>query len=379
VTGRHRCWVGCLLGCWPVLLAAGLLGLAAPARAHDESVSSSDIIVEGGRVTWTVDVGLAGLAKVVPLARAPVAGELTGVGEAELGAHREAIARYLAGQLVVRLDGQPVVARPGALRPLFETIPGAAGPAITRVALALEFEAPRPIERLEARVSFFSALTSSHRALIRIRWDDQRQQLTRLGVSDLRFQRGRLEPSVWRVAADFLAWGMRHILVGYDHIAFLLALLLAVARLRQLVFIITAFTLAHSLTILLAALEIVQMPAAITEALIAASIVYVAAENLVLGARAPKGRALLAFLFGLVHGLGFAEVLRDRLAETPGDILLPVLTFNLGVELGQLAIVAVAYPLLLWLRRRMGERRVLRVGSLVILALGLFWLGGRLL
>jgi hypothetical protein len=74
VTGRHRCWSGCWLGCWPVLLAAGLLGLAAPARAHDESVSSSDIIVEGGRVTWTVDVGLAGLAKVVPLARAPVAG-----------------------------------------------------------------------------------------------------------------------------------------------------------------------------------------------------------------------------------------------------------------------------------------------------------------
>ncbi len=380
------------------MLSAGLLVLAAPARAHDESVSSSDIIVEGGRVTWTVDVGLAGLAKVVPLARAPVAGELTGVGEAELAAHRETIARYLAGQLAVRLDGQPVVARPGALRPLFEAIPGAAGPAITRVALALEFEAPRPIERLEARVSFFSALTSSHRALIRIRWDDQRQQLTRLGVSDLRFERGRLEPSVWRVAADFLAWGVRHILVGYDHIAFLLALLLAVARLRQLVFIITAFTLAHSLTILLAALEIVQMPAAITEALIAASIVYVAAENLVLLkagpkgsrprggrrrsarlARAPKGRALLAFLFGLVHGLGFAEVLRDRLAETPGNILLPVLTFNLGVELGQLAIVAIAYPLLLWLRRRMGERRVLRVGSLVILALGLFWLGGRLL
>jgi hypothetical protein len=72
-------------------------------------------------------------------------------------------------------------------------------------------------------------------------------------------------------------------------------------------------------------------------------------------------------------------VLRDRLAETPGNILLPVLTFNLGVELGQLAIVTVAYPLLLWLRARLGERRVLRVGSLVILALGLFWLGGRLL
>ena len=84
-------------------------------------------------------------------------------------------------------------------------------------------------------------------------------------------------------------------------------------------------------------------------------------------------------MFGLVHGLGFAEVLRDRLAETPGGVLLPVLAFNLGVELGQLAIVAIAFPLLRELRRRLGDRRVLRYGSLAILALGLFWLGSRLL
>jgi hypothetical protein len=88
---------------------------------------------------------------------------------------------------------------------------------------------------------------------------------------------------------------------------------------------------------------------------------------------------VLAFVFGLVHGLGFAEVLRDRLAETPGGIIAPVLAFNLGVELGQLAIVVLAFPLLLWLRRRLGERRVLRWGSTAILALGLFWLGSRLL
>jgi hypothetical protein len=302
----------------------------------------------------------------------------------------------------VRLDGRQVAARPGALRPLYETVAGS--PAITRVALALEFEAPGVVDRLEARVGFFADLTRSHRAVIRIQWGDQRQQLTRLGVSELRFERGRVEPSVWRVLGDFLAWGVHHILVGYDHIAFLLALLLAVGRVRQLVVIVTAFTLAHSATILLAAMELVRLPSAITEALNAASIVYVAAENLVPHggtlkgsrtprveapaakppaphaiSRAPRGRAVLAFVFGLVHGLGFAEVLRDRLAETPGGIIAPVLAFNLGVELGQLAIVVLAFPLLLWLRRRLGERRVLRWGSTAILALGLFWLGSRLL
>jgi hydrogenase/urease accessory protein HupE len=361
----------------PLALVAGGLLAAAPVRAHDESVSSSDIVVEGARVTWTVDVGLAGLAKVVALSRSPDVVERAGVPLAELEDRRQAITRYLSGQVAVRLDGQQVAARPGALRPLYETVAG--NPAITRVALALEFEAPGVVDRLEARVGFFADLTRSHRAVIRIQWGDERQQLTRLGVSELRFERGRVEPSVWRVLGDFLAWGVHHILVGYDHIAFLLALLLAVGRVRQLVVIVTAFTLAHSATILLAAMELVRLPSAITEALIAASIVYVAAENLVLGSRAPRGRALLAFLFGLVHGLGFAEALRDRLAETPGGILAPVLAFNLGVELGQLAIVALAFPLLLWLRRRQGERRVLRWGSTAILALGLFWLGSRLL
>ena len=227
-------------------------------------------------------------------------------------------------------------------------------------------------------MGFFSDLTSAHRAVLRIRWDGEQQQLTRLGVVEVRFEKGRIEPSPARVALDFVAWGAHHIFIGFDHIAFLLALLLAVARIRQLLFIVTAFTVAHSLTILLAAFELVRLPPAITEALIAASIVYVAVENLLFTRRPPGGRAVLAFVFGLVHGLGFAEVLRDRLDEIGGTIVAPVLAFNLGVELGQLVIVAVAFPLLLRLRARFGERPVLRAGSIGILVLGLVWLVQRL-
>ena len=191
------------------------------------------------------------------------------------------------------------------------------------------------------------------------------------------------------MAWDFLRWGAHHIFIGYDHIAFLLALLLAVSQLRSLLLIITSFTVAHSLTILLAALDVVRMPVRLTEALIAASIVWVALENLALGARPRPRRWPLTFGFGLIHGLGFAEVLRDRLAEAPGGILLPVIAFNLGVEVGQAVVVAVAFPLLLWLRRgaggllpqppRVREDRILRLGSIPIALLGMLWLVQRLL
>jgi hydrogenase/urease accessory protein HupE len=257
------------------------------------------------------------------------------------------------------------------------------------VALDLRFHAPAEIRELRARVGFFSDLTSSHRALLKVRWGPEARQLTVLGVADLVLEKGRLHPSPARVAWDFLRWGAHHIFIGYDHIAFLLALLLAVSRLRTLLLIITSFTLAHSLTILLAALDLVHMPTRLTEALIAASIVWVALENLALGVRPRPRRWILTFGFGLIHGLGFAEVLRDRLAEAPGGILLPVIAFNLGVEIGQAVLVGAAFPLLVWLRRgaggllpqpsRVREERILRLGSIPIALLGMLWLIQRLL
>ena len=184
----------------------------------------------------------------------------------------------------------------------------------------------------------------------------------------------------WDEARDFLIWGIRHIFSGYDHIAFLLGLLLATALLRDVIKIVTSFTAAHSVTLLLSALQVVQLPSRLTEALIAASIVYVAAENLFMKKSRLRHRWLIAFGFGLVHGLGFATDLRERLAES-GSVVFPVLSFNVGVEVGQLAIVAVdaavARPLAKCqrlLRDGAGDSRYLRLGSIPILGLGIFWL-----
>jgi hypothetical protein len=328
-------------------------------------------------VVWRLDVGVAGVAKAVKL---PPVETLTA---RDLEASRGAVVAYLARGLTVDLDGQTVPAQDEALAPGYE--PGA-GAVPTRILLTLRFTAPRPIQTLRARVAFFAELTRQHRAVVTVRWGAGVRQLVRLGVTELSLRAADFLPrsasSRLAVAREFLAWGTEHIFLGYDHIAFLLALLLVAAGWGELLKIVTSFTLAHSLTLLLAALNVVRIPSRLTEVLIAASIVYVAAENLWLLARhrVPRQRWALTFAFGLVHGLGFATELRQRLAALPGSVLLPVLSFNLGVELGQMAIVAAVFPLLAAVRRGGEPRRVLMVrwGSAAILLLGLGWLVERL-
>jgi hydrogenase/urease accessory protein HupE len=153
----------------------------------------------------------------------------------------------------------------------------------------------------------------------------------------------------WGLFWAFLGQGVVHILLGLDHVLFVVSLAWAVRGLRELAGVVTAFTLAHSLTLALGALDLVALEPAWVESAIALSILYVALENILV--KEPKGRYVVAFLFGLVHGFGFSYVLRDL--GLPEEGVLPsLLAFNLGVELGQLALVAPLLPLVLWLRKR---------------------------
>ena len=145
---------------------------------------------------------------------------------------------------------------------------------------------------------------------------------------------------------QFAFLGVEHIVTGYDHVLFLLGVLLLSGSLSMAAKIVTSFTAAHSLTLALATLDIISIRPTVVEPLIALSIVYVGVENLVrknIGRRWP-----LTFAFGLVHGLGFASQLGDL--RGAGDAIVPLLSFNLGVEVGQLAIAAVTLPLLWRLR-----------------------------
>jgi hypothetical protein len=181
--------------------------------------------------------------------------------------------------------------------------------------------------------------------------------------------------------SGFAGWvllGMEHILAGWDHLAFLAALLLAVPRFRAVLGIVTAFTLAHSVTLGATALGWIALGARASlavEVIIALSISVVAAENLL--REVPRHRAALAFGFGLVHGFGFASVLREYgLGDQAARALFG---FNLGVELGQAAVVALALPLLAALRPHARVYRWLnRAGSAALLLAGLGWAAGRL-
>jgi len=175
------------------------------------------------------------------------------------------------------------------------------------------------------------------------------------------------------VIQKFLPAGIHHILIGPDHLLFLVGLLLLGGTVRQLAVIVTSFTVAHSITLSLAALNIVSPPARIIEPAIALSIVYVGADNLLIR-DGRDVRAWIAFAFGFIHGFGFANVLRE-MALPARALGWSLFSFNVGVEIGQLLVVGVVATALAALRSRseVAGRRLAFAGSIVVMAAGTFW------
>lgn len=178
-------------------------------------------------------------------------------------------------------------------------------------------------------------------------------------------------PTFW----GFLRLGVEHIWTGYDHLLFLFALLVVCRSFRSIVAIITCFTLAHSITLALATLDVVNLPSRFVEAAIAASIVFVGLENMVRRGEEPKGRWALTFAFGLIHGFGFASVLKELGVGRGGQgLAMPLFTFNAGVEIGQVVVAAIVLPLVWTLRKNEKfRRRGVPALSAIVAAAGLYW------
>ncbi len=176
----------------------------------------------------------------------------------------------------------------------------------------------------------------------------------------------------------FFPLGIKHILTGYDHLLFLLALLIGCQRLRPMLLIITAFTLAHSITLALATFDIVNLPSRWVESFIALSIICVGLENFRRNLSVMR-RVGLTFGFGLVHGLGFAGLLKSiGLGANGQTVVAPLLAFNLGVEAGQLAVLVLVLPVLFYARRQPAfVRSGIPVLSSIVILLGLYWFAQR--
>ena len=234
--------------------------------------------------------------------------------------------------------------------------------------------------QLRVRSLVFAVLPRSHRQYISVL-----QDAVKLG--DRMLDAGQTDFEVTLTAApvkaltfsSFLKLGLAHIFTGYDHLTFLFGLLIVGGSLRSAVKIITSFTIAHSISLALATFNLVSLSGKIVEPLIAASIMYVGIENLF--RRDLNQRWMLTFAFGLVHGLGFASALRDLgVGANGGSVAVPLVSFNLGVELGQLSIAAVGLPLI-WKLSKLPKFETVYAPacSVLVLMAGGWWLLARTL
>ncbi len=235
-------------------------------------------------------------------------------------------------------------------------------------------------------IDYFEKFGEDHKVLAKIVYGEKLDQavFTREETRQ-RFIVGG-EATFGQQIREFTILGVEHIFLGYDHIMFLIGLLIIGGRFGSLVKIVTSFTIAHSITLICAALEILALPGRLVESGIALSIAYVGAENFLLLNNADKTpleestkhRWILTFCFGLVHGFGFANVLRDLGLPAKG-LIGSLLAFNLGVELGQVAIVALLFPLVLFLTRAQYRKAAVYSASAVIFLFGALWFVERIM
>lgn len=349
-------------------LASFLLALSA--RAHTPDTSYCRIEIGPSAVSFTFTFDLTTLARMAPID----VDRDERITRAELRAAAPAIEGFLRRSVFIELNEREATfgpaSVPGWAEDRGEAI-GAADYGQQLATLVFRNDVLHAPDAVALTFDFFGTLGERHTVLGNFAWKGAENP-----VIFTRFEPDYLFDTGYRVPAfdqfkQYLWLGMTHIFLGYDHVAFLLALLF-VKKFRDLVKIVTAFSVAHTLTLVLAALGVLALPSRIVETAIAASIVYVAAENIWRDAGSTH-RWRLTFAFGLVHGFGFATVLRELGLPAEG-LVRSLLAFNLGVELGQLAIAAACWPALLWVSKRPWADRA-RIGcSAALLTFGAAWL-----
>ncbi len=238
---------------------------------------------------------------------------------------------------------------------------------ITGVGQTLKFSAPLMASLPRGHRQFLSVSDNSGHKLV--------EQLLSADFNTTQVQRAAEPVSLLASILGFLKLGVEHILTGYDHLLFLFGLLIVTQRFTSALKIISCFTIAHSITLAAATLNIVRVPSSIVEPIIAASIAYIGIENL-FHKGMPSWRWVLTFGFGLIHGLGFASALRDMGVGSNGSaIAVPLVCFNLGVELGQIAVTLLVLPVLWKLRTNpVFLRRWVPACSVAVALAGGYWL-----
>ena len=377
------------------LLLALLLALcSAPAMAHKPSDSYLTLTVTGQQVDGQWDIALRDLDMAIGL-DADGNQELTWN---EVRARHDAIAAYAQSRLKLTLPDGAACPLVIAAQMLDDHSDGA------YAVLKLRARCPADVTTLDVDYTLLFDIDPQHKGLLRLEHgalaSTSASTSTSTSTSTAIFTPERARQSLqvagaarWRQFVDYVKHGVWHIWIGFDHILFLLSLLLPAVLVRRdgawhggaglrsavidVLKIVTAFTLAHSITLSLATLGVLALPSRVVESAIAASVALAALNNV--WPLFQRRRAVAAFGFGLIHGFGFASVLLD-LGLPAASLWLSLLGFNAGVELGQLGIVALFLPLAFLARNTAFYRKaVLHGGSALILVIALVWLAERAL
>ena len=350
------------------IIVFSLLALAGRAFAHPEGFSGVRVNVSGHRVRVVATIHTRDTSAWFPPAKFP--DYVKQVSAAMEAAPNDVIE--------VSFDDSPA-AKPFAVK-AFQVEVGL-------IEFDLEIGIPAGAKAMQIWSRHLRYLPKGHQQLLFIESDGETLLEDTLttdhdsAVVDLPSRSGSATPQAASQPArpptriSFFMLGVGHIVTGYDHLLFLAALLLVCRTFREAAAVITFFTVAHSITLTLAALDIVRMPGRIVEPAIAASIVYVGLEN-IFGKHRFGWRAGITFAFGLVHGLGFASALREvGLGSTSLGIAMPLLKFSIGLETGQLCIAAVILQVMLLLRKRPAfVEWWVPAGSVLVSLVGMFWL-----
>jgi len=358
------------------LLILWLFACCRSGFAHKASDSYLILKVSSDRIEGQWDVALRDLDYALGL---DVNGD-SKITWGELRSKRDAVTAYAFSRLVIDDGRSPCPIRPHGYR-----VDAHSDGAYS--VLQFSVDCGKKLQSLGIGYSLLFDLDPQHRGLLRIDYENTSSTAVLSPANRKQsFELSHVSPGA--AFRQYLVEGIRHIWAGYDHILFLLSLLLPAVLLREngrwlprapfrpvlieVVKIVTAFTVAHSITLSLAALNVIALPSRWVESAIAASVILAALNNVF--PVVDKTLWLVAFLFGLVHGLGFANVLKDL--GLPQNTLVPaLLAFNLGVEIGQLTLVGGFLPVAYGLKESAWYRKwVVTAGSLAIAAIALVWL-----
>lgn len=344
---------------------AMLIALVCTVAAHEEPTSFLELRIGNDGLDATFTASATDLAHDLPNVEAGML-----LTQSVATAQGPAIAKVLGEQITISADGKPLTAELRTITPVAEK---------RDVRVEFFFPWATAPESIAVKSQAFP-YDPRHRTFLSVHKNGKldRQEILHRYASTVEFKTGSAQ-SIGAVVVQFVASGIHHIFIGPDHILFVIGLLLLGGTIGRLFKVITAFTVAHSITLGLATFGILTPPASIIEPVIALSIVFVGVHAF-LDRKGRDPRLLFAFAFGLIHGFGFANVLQEMVLPRAA-LGWSLFAFNVGVEIGQLCIVATVAPLLALIHHcsKAAAARVVSAGALVITVAGAFWFFQRVL